>query len=315
MTRFFSRFSNLTLVLLVAITLSGCIKINLGNGNAQQLPTPARDPELPPLATIQPPQHVLSEVRLLNAEYLSPLLQVPVKLVDGKFAGIASGTELNVSIRPGIVYGDLNSDGVEDAAFILAEDTGGSGVFTSLVVIYSESGQYAQAPGVMIDDRPVINNLVIDSGVVKLDALVHGPNDPMVNPTTSIRAEYSLWGGLLVQTRLSSAFAGSGEHVIYVDSPTDGGMVSGSVNVKGSMPIGPFENNLALQVIDITTGQLLRLGAFMVVADDMGAPATFDNLVTLPDVPAGTRLLLVLSELSMADGTPMAVDSVWLVVE
>ncbi len=221
--------------------------------------------------------------------------------------------EHHVVVLPGIQYGDLNGDGIEDAALILSEDTGGSGVFTSLVVVFSREGQFAQAQGVMIDDRPVIQALSIADGVVHLKALVHGPNDPAIDPTTSMNGEYSLLGGRVVLTRLTSAFGGGGEHAIFIESPTDGEVVSGTMQVKGSMPIGPFENNLSLLISDPLSGQLAHEG-FMVQAPDMGAPATFDNTVAVPDVPEGTQILLVLSELSMADGTPMALDSVLLTV-
>ena len=80
------------------------------------------------------------------------------------------------------------------------------------------------------------------------------------------------------------------------------------------MPIGPFENNLSLMILDPVTGQLVHEG-FMVDAADMGAPATFDKSILVPDVPAGTRLLVLLSELSMADGTPIAIDSVVVTVK
>ena len=60
----------------------------------------------------------------------------------------------------------------------------------------------------LIDDRPVIEEMVIADGVVKLKELVHAPDDPMVNPTTTINAEYSLFGERIVQTRLTSALAG-----------------------------------------------------------------------------------------------------------
>lgn len=314
MNRYFIKFSVLTALLLGVSVLIGCVTINLGGENTGQAQTTLTSPELPPLATIQPPQHVLSEERLWNADYLSPLLQAPITLVNGAFSGMIDGTELNVTAQPGIAYGDLNGDGIEDAAIVLAENTGGSGVFVSLVVIYSDAGQYAQAAGVVIDDRPIIDSVAIEGSVVKLQALVHAPNDPMVNPTTRISAEYSLRGGRLINTRLSSTFVGGGEHAIYIDTPRDGEGVSGSLRVTGSMPIAPFENNLSLLISDPLSGQLLHEG-FMVQAEDMGAPAAFDNSVELPDVPAGTEILLLLSELSMADGTPMALDSIWLIVE
>jgi len=313
MRSFFARFSILVVVLLGFTMLNGCITINLGGATPDSGQTLEPAPTTPPPAAVQTPRQVLNEERLLNADYLSPLFQVPITLVGGVFSGVVDGSELKVTLQPGIQYGDLNDDGVEDAAFILAESTGGSGVFYSLVVVFSEAGRFVQAPGMMIDDRPVIESLTIENGVVKLQALVHSFNDTMVNPSTRIRAEYSLLDGKLVQTRLSSAFSGSEEHVITIDSPRDGDTISGSVRLIGSMPIGPFENTLLLRITDLSGGELLHEG-FMVQTEDLGAPATFDNTVLIPGIAPGTRILLTLSELSMADGSPIALDSVLLVV-
>jgi len=311
MKRIFTISAALFTTLLMFLMLSGCVTVN--QGGEQPNPAPSPSPLPPPVATAQPARTGLTDERLMNAEYLSPLLQVPVSLVDGAYSGRVDGMEHHVAVLPGIQYGDLNGDGIEDAALILSEDTGGSGVFTSLVVVFSREGQFAQAPGVMIDDRPVIKELAIADGVVRLKALVHAPNDPAIDPTTSMNGEYSLLSRRVVLTRLTSAFGGGGEHVIFIESPVDGEVVSGTMQVKGSMPIGPFENNLALMISDPLSGQLAQEG-FMVQSPDMGAPATFNNTIAVPDVPAGTQILLVLSELSMEDGTPMALDSVLLTV-
>lgn len=299
---------------LLAILCSGCITVNLP---PQQSLTQVASPTQP-LMTIetslpQSPPPVLTDEVLLNFEYFSPLLQVPIKLTDGAYSGVVNGGDLHSQLLPGIQYGELNGDGIDDAALLLAENTGGSGNFVSLIVVFSRDDRFQQAAGVLIDDRPVIEAMVIADGVVKLKGLVHAPNDPMVNPTTTINAEYSLFGERIVQTWLTSAFDGGAEHAIYIDSPVDGEEVSGMIQVRGSMPIGPFENNLSLLITDPLGGQLVHEG-FIVQAADMGAPAIFDHSLQVPDVTTGTQILLILSEVSMADGSPLAVDSVVLAV-
>jgi hypothetical protein len=47
----------------------------------------------------------------------------------------------------------------------------------------------------------------------------------------------------------------------------------------------------------------------------MGAPAVFNNLVDLPPLPSGARIRLELADLSMADGSLIAMDSVWVMLE
>ena len=299
--------------------LTGCVTINLP---PQQTTVPPIPPELIPTSTLQPvlPTEVpvvlpgLTEEVLRNSEYLSPMMNAPVKLVNGEFSGEVKGTELYIVIQPGIQFGDLNMDGVNDAALLLSENTGGSGIFVSLVVVYSEDGKFKQAPGFGIDDRPIINKMVIEESLVKLEGFIHGPNDPMVDPTLAVKEEYSVLEGRLVLTRLTSAISSGGEHAIFIDSPVDGEEVAGSIRLTGSMPIGPFENNLSILVSDPTGQQFFHSG-FMVNAPDMGAPATFDNTIQLPQIAPGTMIIVTLSELSMANGTPMAIETVILKVK
>jgi len=311
--------------LLAASLLTGCITINFPGGNPAN---PTQPPqvvaptatsisatpiiELPTPASSALPGGLTDEV-IRNGEYLSPLLQVPIQLVDGEYSQTTDENRLHAALIPEIQYGDLNQDGIADAAFTLSEDTGGSGNFVSLIVVFSQDGSYQQAPGVMIDDRPVIDSVTVENGKVQVSGLVHAPNDPMVNPTTRMQAEYTLFGGEMVLTRYTSAFGGGAEHLIFIDSPVEGEEVTNTLQLHGSMPMGPFENNLRLQILDPIDGVLVEEG-FMVQAEEMAAPATFNNAISLPGVAAGRQVLVVLSELSMADGKPIAVDSVLVTV-
>lgn len=297
---------------LFVFTLVGCVTINLGPNQPSPSPEPTEIPL--PTATEAPVQAGLTEERLLNAEILSPLQQVPVVLVNGAFSGQLADTELNVKVYPDIQFGDLNADGVDDAAMILAENTGGTGNFYSLVVFYSKDGHFAQTQGEMIDDRPMIESLTIEDGKVKLRALVHGFDDAMVEPTTLMHAEYTLLEGQLVNTRLDMAFGGGEMRVIHIESPAPGERIGSSLRIIGSMAIAPFENNLSLEIRDLNNNTLYQEG-FMVSSMGLGGPATFDNMVTLPEMPAETPFLLVLSEQSMKDGSPMALNSVQLIAE
>jgi hypothetical protein len=47
----------------------------------------------------------------------------------------------------------------------------------------------------------------------------------------------------------------------------------------------------------------------------MGAPGTFDSVIDLSAIPAGTVIRIELQDLSMADGHMLAMDSVELVVK
>lgn len=256
----------------------------------------------------------LNEEALLNSEYLSPILNTPIRLVNGKFSGTIEGVELQAEILPGIQIGDLNEDGVDDAAVLISENTGGTGRFVSLVVIYSLGGKFNQALGVTIDDRPVINSMVIAEGKVIVDALVHAPNDAMVSPTQAETQEYTLIKETLLLTRLNSTLSGGSERSITINTPAAGDEISSMLRVSGSMPIAPFENTLLIRIID-TTGKDVYSSGFMVQAAEPGGPATFDNEVAMPVLPSGSTVILVLQETSMADGRPLAVNSVILKIK
>ncbi len=272
-----------------------------------------KEPEIKVATSVpEPSQPLLTEDAILNMQYDSALAQAPVTLVNGRFSGEINGMSLTAVVEPGIAFGDLNQDGILDGALLIAENAGGSGTFVSLLVVYSRQEQFQVSPAVTIDDRPVINSLTVDEGVVKLSALVHAPNDPMVSPSTSIQSEYRLFGTSLVQSQLVSAFAGSAEHRIIIEAPVEGEQVQSAFNLRGSMPVGPFENTLKLTILDESGNVLLKEG-FMVQAEDMGLPALFDSPVVVPEDSAGTRLLVTLSEISMADGKPMAVESVMVI--
>jgi len=313
--------SLLVICLILSFLLGGCVTVNPGLTPAapaveSQVPVPdsaTKEPEIKVATSVpEPSQPLLTEDAILNMQYDSALAQAPVTLVNGRFSGEKNDMTFDAVVEPGIAFGDLNQDGIPDGALLIAENAGGSGTFVSLLVVYSRQGQFQVSPAVMIDDRPVINSMTIEEGVVKLSALVHGPNDPMVSPNTSIQSEYRLFGTSLVQSQLVSAFAGSAEHQIIIDAPVEGEQVQAEFNLRGSMPVGPFENTLKLTILDESGNVLLEEG-FMVQAEDMGLPALFDSPVAVPEGSAGKHLLVTLSEISMADGKPMAVESVWVI--
>ncbi len=91
---------------------------------------------------------------------------------------VSSPNYMSVNLASQMAFGDLNGDGAGDAAVLLAENYGGSGVFVSVIAMLNQNGQPVQAASELIDDRPIINGLSIQNGQIFLDATVHGPNDP-----------------------------------------------------------------------------------------------------------------------------------------
>ena len=252
--------------------------------------------------------------QLQNAQFLAPQYQRTIQLSAGKYEGGSGADYLMVELLPQMAAGDLNNDGINDAAILLAENGGGTGVFVSLVALRENVGGFSQSKAVLIDDRPQINSVTIKDGMIVVDAVIHSAGDTMALPTMKVVEEYTLSGSSLILTGFTSNIAGA-ERSITIESPSQGQKVNGSVQVKGRTTISPFENNLAYRFYD-ETGAMVFEGPFPVKSDALGGPATFDNNIPLPTgISAGSTIRLELAELSMADGTYLCSSSVNLIVK
>ena len=84
---------------------------------------------------------------------------------------------------------------------------------------------------------------------------------------------------------------------------------SGEVVLSGNMPIAPFENTLLLQIYGEFT-MTNSSNSMMVTSPDVGMPATFSTTIPLGMFKPGELVRIQLVEVSMADGSPMAIDTV-----
>jgi hypothetical protein len=292
----------LAFLLLGTIFLAACTP---GAATPTVLPSAPTPTSLPVITTV--PR--LTEQALKNGAYALPVYAKTVSLTDGKYEGGSAADYLAAVLQPQIAFGDLNGDGTPDAAILIGENGGGSGVFVSLFAILNQNGQPVQAAAILIDDRPIINAMTIQDGKIILDAVIHQADDSMVAPSFAAVETYQLNQNSLTLTRLTSKTDTGSERSIMIASPVSGSEAGASVQVSGSMPIGPFENNLRLRLYD-PAGNVLFEGPFAVQAVDMGAPATFDDTVDLSMIPAGTSVRLELAEISMRDGSLLSMDSV-----
>ena len=288
----------------ICILLSGC------NFSLLQTPTP----QTSTIAVSQVPALTLEQLQ--NCSYLAPQYNHVTQLKDGKYETSSGVGIFSAFLQPEVAFGDLNGDGMEDAAVLLAENGGGTGVFVSLIAVLNENGSPMQTATVFIEDRPIINSLAISAGKILLDATLHGPNDPMSNPTEKVSETYQLPGiGLtnLVLIHFISKTPDGSERSITINSPKKGNQVSRSIQVVGSMPIGPFENTVTYRIYD-ESGNNLAEGPFMVNSDGAGGPASFDAPIDISALPQGIPIRLELVDFSMADGSTLALDSVELVI-
>ena len=105
-------------------------------------------------------------------------------------------TQLQLVTLEKIAFGDLNGDGVDDAAVILAWQNGGSGTFKYLVAIQNSSGLPQQIDSILLGDRVQVDGLSIASGAVALEMVTQAPNEPMCCPSLQEKQTYILRANL-----------------------------------------------------------------------------------------------------------------------
>jgi len=123
-----------------------------------------------------------------------------VQLSDGQYKEqYGSGaTQVNQAVYVSSATGDLNDDGAEDAAVVLAGQSGGSGSFYNLVIVLDDGGAPKQAGADFLGDRIKLESLTVERGQVVVRMLKAGPEDPLCCPSTRIARTYALRSGSLV---------------------------------------------------------------------------------------------------------------------
>jgi hypothetical protein len=202
----------LTLILLLTFTLSACGTLEVGLEPTDSPVSPASTdlPLIPPptltaapVSTAEPAPLTLDV--LANAEYHSAALEADeanFQLEDGihyiPHLPEESDSAWFISLSNRMAYGDLNADGVQDAAVILESQRGGSGHFRELAVVLNQDGKPFNVASTYLGDRVGINSIDIQSGIIILDMVVHGPNDPLMGPSVKATFKYQLVGDQLV---------------------------------------------------------------------------------------------------------------------
>jgi len=269
--------------------------------------TPARATRIPDEA---------AEIR--NAEYqlsATDQLQV-VQLTDGTFERGTAGSDdfLSVSITDFVAAGDLDADGTDEIAALVSENYGGTGVFVFLAVYSKVNGAFTLQSSSLVDDRPQLNVLSIENNEIFLDAVIHGRDEAMCCPTLRTMRHYRWVDNQLDRIDFTTFTPDGNPRTITIESPANGTEVFTSVPIKGKVAIAPFENNLVYRIFDIS-GIELSAGAIAVSAPEPGAPGTFDVIIPLGNILSGAIVRIEVQDLSAADGSLLAMDSVELVVK
>jgi hypothetical protein len=303
----------IAMIVILSFPVAGCTSPTL-------TPPPATETALP--VPTSPPVNDLTLDQVKNAEYSFDLGEsMPsFTLVDGTYQSGADTSQpgyFQATISDKVAFGDLNGDGLGDAAVSIGISMGGTGVFEYVVAMLNQDGQPVQAGYYYVDDRARIDALTIADLRIVADAMVHGPNDPMCCPTLAVQASLQLpldAGPLLWLAHQTSEIVPGAFREISIASPEPGIGVDKTCTITGDVTIAPFENTLVYHAYDMYLNEL-AVGPLMVDAPDMGAPGTFELNLDLSSTDYSGPIFVTISDLSPADGAILALDSITLILK
>lgn len=312
---------NRTLILLLTacLILTSCRSFDSTSatppGQTQGEPASATDPVSQPETSTPAPDYVS---RIRNAEYQLGFMDVPrvVQLTDGRFEQGSSGGEdyVSVIVTDFTARGDLDGDGFDEYAAMIAEDYGGTGTFVFLAVFADVNGKPVFQTSVFVDDRPQVNELSIGSGEVFMDATVHRKDEPLCCPTMKTVRHYRLVTNQLDMIDYVTFTPDGRARTIVIEAPANGAEVFRSVPIRGSVAVAPFENNLVYRIYDLG-GVELAIGSIGVNSNEMGGPGTFEQILLLGNILSGAVIRMEVQDINAEDGSLFAMDSVELVVK
>jgi hypothetical protein len=84
-------------------------------------------------------------------------------------------------------FGDINNDGLEDVAFLVTQDNGGSGTFYYVVVALRTPSAFKTTNGYLVGDRVNVQSLKIDPALGELVVTYadRNPDEPMTAAPTA----------------------------------------------------------------------------------------------------------------------------------
>jgi basic membrane protein A len=108
-------------------------------------------------------------------------------LADGKYeeaAAPGSAAMTTIQLSDMVAFGDLDADGVDDAAVVLISDTSGTGRFYDVVAVLDRNGKAFPVASAFLGDRIEINAVTIEDGQIVVDMLTRGPDAAMADAPT-----------------------------------------------------------------------------------------------------------------------------------
>ncbi len=168
-----------------------------------------------------------------------------VKLVDGYYAYVdptnpPAPSNYTVQYQTSAI-GDLNGDGMPDAAVILIADTSGSGTFIYLAAMVSGGGRLENSDTIYLGDRVIVESMAIQDGMIHLQMITHGPQDAMCCPSLKTNQTYLLDSGHLVP-QADIIAAPLADEIIEALKAEDMAKLSQFVDPSAGVRFSPYTN-------------------------------------------------------------------------
>jgi hypothetical protein len=154
---------------------------------------------LPPAWGQARPAGGLSNNVLKNATYEAPWVAGgEMQLKEGRFDGVHA-TDPRIAVRTLLIgapaRGDLNGDGLPDAAVVLATSTGGQEVYYEVAAVLNDKGKPVHVATAPIGDRIRFQWVNIRNGTIVVEFFAHGEKDPPCCPKAKTTRRFRLEPG------------------------------------------------------------------------------------------------------------------------
>ena len=153
----------------------------------------------------------------------------PIKLVNG-YSQIEvappSASKITTQFFGNEATGDLNGDGLPDVAFLLTQQTSGTGIFYYLAVALKTSEGYQPVDTIFLGDRIAPQTSQITGGSIMVNYADRNPGEPMTaTPSVGVSRYFKLQNRVLVEQPTSAVFSspinlGIGKQFLFEDGLT-----------------------------------------------------------------------------------------------
>ncbi|GJM39722.1 MAG: hypothetical protein DHS20C20_00040 [Ardenticatenaceae bacterium] len=187
--------------------LFSLVACNPADVDEDSLETETAVPTEPTKSPTETPTEIPTETplelteELLNNMTYQGIYDEPVTLTKGLYEGEpfeeGGASKPTVTLIPFTAFGDLNNDGVNDAAVLLVENSGGTGYFVYLAAVLNNEGTPESVSTLLLGDRVAPESVIIANGEIIVEADTHAEDDPLCCPSLKTRTTYGLQDGAL----------------------------------------------------------------------------------------------------------------------